>query len=194
MIRFFDIVISFFSLLILSPLLIIIAIWILLDSGWPILFRQTRVGKHGHHFVLFKFRSMTVAAESKGQLTVGADARITNAGRALRSSKLDELPQLWNVLKGEMSLVGPRPEVPKYVAQYSEGQLKVLNVQPGITDFASIEYRDENELLASAKDPEKKYLEEILPQKLELSMKYVNRRNAANYFRIIWLTIRKVFF
>ncbi|MDP4763241.1 MAG: sugar transferase, partial [Salibacteraceae bacterium] len=154
MTRFFDIFLSLLGLLVLSPILALLAFWILLDSKGGVFFKQTRVGKHGKHFQLLKLRSMRIDAEKSGQLTVGArDPRITNSGLFIRKYKLDEMPQLINVLKGEMSLVGPRPEVPKYVALYNEKQLRILNVKPGITDVASLAYFHENELLAASENP-----------------------------------------
>lgn len=190
MIRFLDIVFSFIGLLILSPLLIILGIWVRLDSNGPVLYRQVRVGLGGRDFKLLKFRSMRINADKAGLLTVGGrDSRITNAGYHLRKFKLDELPQLINVLVGDMSLVGPRPEVRKYVDMYSESQKKVLSVRPGITDMASIAYKKENELLAGSPDPEKTYIEEIMPEKLKLNLIYIENPGFLNYFRIIFKTI-----
>jgi len=169
--RLFDLLCAGLGLLILLPMLVLLALWIKLDSRGPIFFRQERVGRHGRPFLIHKFRSMQVDAPARGlQITVGADPRITRAGRFLRASKLDELPQLWDVLRGAMSLVGPRPEVPKYVALYPEELRRVvLSVRPGITDLASLEYRDESALLAAAADPEREYVEVVLPAKLALS-------------------------
>ncbi|MEP7164086.1 MAG: sugar transferase [Ferruginibacter sp.] len=190
MIRFFDIIISFLGLILLSPLLIIVAIWIKIDSGGPVLYRQIRVGLHGIDFELLKFRSMHIHADKAGLLTVGGrDSRITKAGYILRKYKIDELPQLFNVLSGEMSLVGPRPEVRKYVDLYNELQKKVLLVRPGITDMASIAYKKENELLAGSPDPERTYIEEVMPAKLKLNMIYIENPGLLNYFRIILKTI-----
>lgn len=190
MIRFLDIFFSFIGLIILSPLLIILAIWVRLDSNGPVLYRQVRVGLGGRDFKLLKFRSMRINADKAGLLTVGGrDSRITNAGYHLRKFKLDELPQLINVLVGDMSLVGPRPEVRKYVDMYSESQKKVLSVRPGITDMASIAYKKENELLAGSPDPEKTYIEEIMPEKLKLNLIYIENPGFLNYFRIIFKTI-----
>lgn len=190
MIRLFDIIFSFLGLVILSPLLIIVAIWIKIDSKGPVLYRQIRVGLNGIDFGLLKFRSMQLDADKAGLLTVGGrDSRITNAGYYLRKYKIDELPQLFNVLLGDMSLVGPRPEVRKYVDLYSELQKKVLLVKPGITDMASIAYKKENELLAKSPDPEKTYIEEVMPEKLKLNMIYIENRGLVNYFKIILKTI-----
>jgi lipopolysaccharide/colanic/teichoic acid biosynthesis glycosyltransferase len=190
MTRLFDIIFSFIGLILLSPFLIIIAIWIKLGSPGPVLYRQVRVGLNGIDFRLLKFRSMHIHADKVGLLTVGVrDNRITNAGYYLRKYKIDELPQLINVLLGDMSLVGPRPEVRKYVDLYSELQKKVLLVRPGITDMASIAYKKENELLARSPNPEKTYIEEIMPQKLKLNMIYMENPGLANYFKIIFKTI-----
>lgn len=192
MIRLFDLLFSFVGLILLSPFLFLIAVWISLDSPGGPFFLQERVGKGGETFGLLKFRSMRPQSESQGQLTIGADERITRVGRFLRKSKLDELPQLVNVLKGDMSIVGPRPEVPKYVEMYSEEQRRVLVVRPGMTDRASMKYMDENDLLGSSKDPEYTYIHEIMPAKLELSMPYVLKPSLSAYFSIILKTIGKI--
>ena len=194
MIRFFDLVLSFLGLVLLSPLFLVISIFILCDSKGGIFFLQKRVGKNNLDFRLIKFRTMLPGSDSQGGLTVGAsDPRITRAGFILRKFKLDELPQLVNVLKGEMSLVGPRPELPKYTALYTEEQKKVLTVRPGITDIASLEYFDENEILGRSTDPERTYIEQIMPAKLELNRKFLEDPRTGNYFRIIGMTIRKIF-
>lgn len=191
--RVFDIVVSFIGLVILSPLFIILAIVIVSDSKGPVFFKQTRVGRNGVLFKIYKFRTMIEDAEAKGmQLTVGDDSRITNVGAFLRKTKIDELPQLINVLKGEMSFVGPRPEVPKYVELYTEDQRQVLMVRPGITDLASIEYRNESALLATTDNPEKVYIEEIIPGKLELNRKYIVNMSLAIDMRIIMRTISAI--
>ncbi len=191
--RLFDIFFSSIGIIILSPILLFIGLWVLLDSPGGVFFRQVRVGKNGTNFRLFKFRSMRVGSEAKGQLTVGAaDSRITPSGLFIRKYKVDELPQLLNVLIGDMSLVGPRPEVPRYVAMYNAEQRRVLEVRPGITDFASIEYVNENELLAKAAEPEKMYIEEIMPAKLKLNMKYIQEQGLATDFSIIFNTLRKI--
>ncbi|MDP4934330.1 MAG: sugar transferase [Salibacteraceae bacterium] len=193
MTRFFDIFLSLLGLLVLSPRLALLAFWILLDSKGGVFFKQTRVGKHGKHFQLLKLRSMRIDAEKSGQLTVGArDPRITNSGLFIRKYKLDEMPQLINVLKGEMSLVGPRPEVPKYVALYNEKQLRILNVKPGITDVASLAYFHENELLAASENPEQTYIDEVMPAKLELNLAYINNPSLAAYFSVVFKTIAKI--
>lgn len=190
MIRFFDIVFSFTGLIILSPLLLIVAVWVKIDSKGPVLYRQIRVGLHNIDFRLLKFRSMRINADKAGLLTVGGrDSRITTAGYWLRKYKIDELPQLINVLKGDMSLVGPRPEVRKYVNIYTEAQKKVLMVRPGITDMASIAYKKENELLAGSPDPEKTYIDQVMPAKLKLNMVFIENPTLTNYFKIIFKTL-----
>jgi len=177
--RLFDLVAAGLGLVLLSPLLLGIALWIRLDSPGPALYRQERVGRFGRRFRIHKFRTMSQAGSNSAmQITVGADPRITPAGKVLRRIKLDELPQLWDVLVGDMSLVGPRPEVPKYVALYPDAlRDKVLSVRPGMTDRASIEYREENELLARATDPERTYIDVVMPAKLRYAAEYVDRRS-----------------
>ncbi|MBD79823.1 MAG: glycosyl transferase [Crocinitomicaceae bacterium] len=193
MIRLFDILLSFFGLLILLPFFLIIASIIKLDSSGPIFFTQLRVGRWNADFYLFKFRTMRPNAEKLGQLTVGGkDPRITEIGYVLRKYKLDELPQLINVFLGHMSLVGPRPEVRKYVSLYSKDQRKVLSVKPGVTDYASIEYSDENEILGGADDPEKLYIEKVMVEKLELNQKFISNPDLASYFTVILLTVKKI--
>ena len=192
--RLFDFVVSAFGLLILLPFFIVLAILIVLDSRGGIFYKQKRVGKDNRDFFLYKFRSMHTDADKKGLLTVGGrDPRITRIGYFIRKFKIDELSQLINVLKGDMSLVGPRPEVRKYVNLYTPEQLKVLHVKPGITDPASIAYFDENELLAKAKDPEKTYIEEIMPAKLKLNLEYIDRASLYYDLKIIIKTIGKIF-
>ena len=190
--RLFDIVMAGLALLLMSPLLIGIAAWIRLDSVGPVFFRQERVGRHGRPFRIHKFRTMVTDAERLGaQITVSGDPRITAAGRFLRRSKLDELPQLIDVLAGTMSLVGPRPEVPRYVAMYPTAlREKVLSVRPGITDPASIEFRDEGALLAAAADPEREYADVVLPAKLRFAADYVDHASLAYDLRLIALTLR----
>ncbi|HEX6361322.1 MAG TPA: sugar transferase [Albitalea sp.] len=190
--RLFDLVLAGLGLLVLAPLLIAIAAWIKLDSPGPVFFRQERVGRFGVPFRIHKFRTMTHAPARGGpQITVGADARITRAGAWLRRAKLDELPQLIDVLLGRMSLVGPRPEVPRYVAIYpAELRDKVLSVRPGITDFASIQFRDESALLARAADPEREYTEVVMPAKLRLAAEYVDRATLATDLRLIGRTLK----
>jgi lipopolysaccharide/colanic/teichoic acid biosynthesis glycosyltransferase len=193
LIRFFDLFFALLGMLVLSPFFLITSLIIVSDSRGGVFYRQVRVGKGGKPFRLYKFRSMHTGADRKGMITVGGrDPRITRVGGLLRKYKLDELPQLINVLRGEMSLVGPRPEVPRYVEMYSGGQRKVLEVKPGITDNASVEYADENELLGKAKDPEKEYVEVVMPRKIELNMHYINNPGLGNYFRILFRTFRRI--
>ena len=193
MIRFFDFILSLVGLVVLAPIFIVLAIWIKIDSTGPVFYKQVRVGQNGIDFGLFKFRSMVVDADKKGLITVGGrDPRITRSGYFIRKYKLDELPQLINVLVGDMSLVGPRPEVRKYVDLYTDEQQKVLSVKPGITDYASIEYMDENEILGKSTDPEKTYIEEIMPEKIKYNMKYINNKSLFEYFKIILLTVLKI--
>jgi lipopolysaccharide/colanic/teichoic acid biosynthesis glycosyltransferase len=191
--RLFDIVCSLMGVIILIPAFIVIFFLIIIDSKGGIFYRQIRVGKSNKDFILLKFRTMRTGSDKKGLLTVGAkDYRITGIGYTLRKYKLDELPQLFNVLFGEMSLVGPRPEVRKYVDMYTEEQKKVLIVKPGITDYASIEYSNENEILAKAEDPEKTYITEIMPHKLELNLKYINDQSFFTDVKIIFKTVAKI--
>lgn len=188
--RIFDIVASLGGLIILSPMLIIVAICIKLDSKGPVFFKQKRVGKNKKIFEIYKFRTMVTDAEKLGkQITVGNDSRITRVGKFIRKCKLDELPQLINVVKGEMSLVGPRPEVPRYVELYDEYQEQILLVQPGITDYASIEYRNENDILGNSSNPEETYIEEIMPTKIELNMKYIRNISLIEDIKLILATI-----
>jgi putative undecaprenyl-phosphate galactose phosphotransferase len=192
-IRFFDFILSLVGLVVLAPIFIVLVIWIKIDSKGPVFYKQVRVGQNGIDFGLFKFRSMVVDADKKGLITVGGrDPRITRSGYFIRKYKLDELPQLINVLLGDMSLVGPRPEVRKYVDLYTDEQQKVLSVKPGITDYASIEYMDENEVLGKSSDPEKTYIEEIMPEKIKYNMKYIQNKNVSEYFKIIFLTLLKI--
>jgi len=194
MIRIFDILISLLGLVVLSPVILIIILFIPLDSRGSIFFLQPRVGKNGKVFRLIKFRTMRKDAEQQGDLTVGTrDPRITRVGFFLRRYKLDEIPQLINVLKGDMSLVGPRPELRKYVEFYTEEQKKVLSVKPGITDYASIKYINENEILGNSSNPEKTYIEEILPAKIVLNMKFINNPTTGQYLRILLRTLVRVF-
>ncbi|MGP1625863.1 sugar transferase [Prevotella koreensis] len=193
MIRLFDILFSTIGLLILSPLFLIIYIIIIIESKGGGFYSQTRVGKNGIPFAIYKFRSMRTDADKHGLITVGGrDPRITRIGYYIRKYKIDELPQLWNVLVGDMSLVGPRPEVQKYVDLYTEEQRKVLSVRPGITDYASIEYVDENILLAKSDDPDRTYIEVVMPAKIKLNMKYINNKSLKEYFKIIFLTLAKI--
>ncbi|MGC9331571.1 MAG: sugar transferase [Bacteroidales bacterium] len=191
--RLFDIIFSLISLIVCSPVFIILGIAICLDSPGGIIFKQQRVGENGKLFSIYKFRSMRTGSDKKGQLTVGSDdRRITKTGRFIRKYKLDELPQLINVLIGNMSVVGPRPEVPKYVSMYTDEQRKVLQVKPGITDYASIEYSNENDLLASSTDPEKTYINEIMPDKLALNRKYIQEKNMITDIKILIKTVSRV--
>ena len=193
MIRFFDIIFSALGLVILAPVFLAICLKIRLGSKGGSFYIQERIGKDGKPFGLYKFRTMRIGADSEGLLTVGEhDQRITRIGYFLRKTKIDELPQLLNVLKGEMSLVGPRPEVRKYVELYTEEQRKVLSVRPGITDYASIEYVNENELLSQAEDPERTYIEKVMPDKIKLNMKYLEHYTLTEYFKIIFLTFKSL--
>ena len=194
MIRLLDITFSAVGLLLLSPLFLIIYILIRCESKGGGFYCQQRVGKDGRMFGLYKFRSMRTGSDKKGLITVGGhDSRITRMGYFIRKYKIDELPQLWNVLKGDMSLVGPRPEVKKYVDLYTEEQCRVLSVRPGITDYASIEYVDENEILGKADNPDRVYVEEIMPAKIKLNMRYIENRSLKEYFKIIGLTFINIF-
>lgn len=191
--RCFDIFFSLLGILLLLWLFLIIAIAIKCSSKGPVLFKQERVGMHGKTFKIWKFRSMIVDAEAKGmQITTDGDNRITKVGKFIRKTKIDELPQLFNVISGKMSIVGPRPEVPKYVAMYNDEQLRVLSVKPGITDLASIEFRNENDLLDGDEDPERKYIEEIMPAKLALNLKYIEKAGFFYDIGLIFKTIGKV--
>lgn len=172
--------------------MIIIAILIKLDSKGPVFFKQVRVTKNGREFKIFKYRTMRVGSDKYSQITVGKDSRITKVGDFLRKYKLDEIPQLINVLIGDMSLVGPRPEVPKYVALYTEEQREILKVRAGITDYASIEFSNENDILANETDPEKAYIEKIMPRKIELNKKYLSEISVMTDIKIILLTIKKI--
>lgn len=192
--RLFDILFSILGIIILSPFLLIISVIILFTSAGNAFYRQIRVGKNGKEFKLIKFRTMRKGADKSGQLTVGMrDSRITAIGYYLRKYKLDELPQLFNILAGQMSFVGPRPEVPKYVALYDAEQRKVLNVKPGITDYASIVYSEENELLTKAENPEDLYISKVMPAKLKLNMRYINEMSFVTDIKVILKTIRKIF-
>jgi len=194
--RIFDIIFSGLGLLILSPLFLVVAILIKIDSKGPIFFRQRRVGKNGKIFKIWKFRTMINKGWQKGPLITisDQDPRITHFGKFLRKYKLDELPQLINVLKGEMSLVGPRPEVPEYVALYTSEQKKVLSVKPGITDFASLKYINENEILSKTDNWEKSYINHIMPNKLNINLEYIKKKSLALDLIIILKTIQKIFF
>lgn len=192
--RIFDLIASSLGLLLLAPLLVLLAVWIKLDSSGPIFFRQERVGMGGRIFRIHKFRTMVTDAEKKGlQITVGADARVTKVGNWLRKYKLDELPQLLDVWLGQMSLVGPRPEVPQYVACYPDDLRPiVLSVRPGITDKASIEFKDENLILGQASDPNQAYVEKVLPIKLRYYVEYVQTRSLMGDVALILITIKAI--
>lgn len=191
--RLFDLSMSFIGLVILSPVFLIIALLIKLDSKGPVFFRQIRMGRYEEPFEILKFRTMVVDAEKKGkQITVGNDSRITRVGRFIRKSKLDELPQLINVFKGEMSFVGPRPEVPRYTEYYNKEQKKIFQIRPGITDYASIKYRNENDVLANSHDPEKTYIEEVMQDKLKINLAYLEKRSIFEDIVIILKTIMKI--
>ncbi|WP_413944575.1 sugar transferase [Bdellovibrio sp. HCB-162] len=193
--RIFDFALAIVGLVVLSPLFVLIAIWIKLDSPGPIFFRQTRVGLRGSTFRIHKFRTMRTDAEKNGpQLTVGRDVRVTHSGELLRKYKIDELPQLIDVLIGNMSFVGPRPEVPRYVAKYpAEIREKALSVRPGITDRASIEFKDENVILGTSSDPERDYVEKILPIKLKYHLEYIARASLLEDLKLIFLTLKEIF-
>lgn len=191
--RAFDLCAATLGVLLLSPLMLTIALWIRLDSTGPVLFRQVRVGRYGIPFDILKFRTMSAQADPQRLLTVGRDPRITRAGHVLRKYKLDELPQLFNVLNGTMSLVGPRPEVARYVACYPPRERElVLSVKPGVTDWASILYKDENAILGQAMDPEQAYIDTILPTKLAYYERYVHERSFWVDLRIIVRTLRAI--
>jgi len=191
--RLFDIICSLFGLIFLSPFLILISFTVALTSKGGVFYLQERVGKDGKSFNLFKFRTMFTGSDKKGLLTVGGrDPRVTGIGYYLRKYKLDELPQLLNVLFGRMSLVGPRPEVRKYVDLYTVEQRRVLDVKPGITDYASLEYFSENELLAKSSDPEQTYIKEIMPAKLELNKRYISEAGLVTDLKLIFRTLGKI--
>ncbi len=190
--RIFDIFFSVIGLMILLPLMLIIAVLIKLDSRGEIFFKQTRVTKNGREFKILKYRTMKVGSDKYSQITIGKDDRITKVGVFLRKYKLDEIPQLINVFVGDMSLVGPRPEVPKYVNMYTEEQKEILKVRAGITDYASIEFSNENDILANEADPEKVYIEKIMPKKIELNKKYLSEISVMTDIKIILLTIKKI--
>ncbi len=190
MIKFFDLLLSFLGLIFLSPFFILIALFIKLSSNGPVLYKQSRVGLNGAEFNVYKFRSMRMNSDKLGLITVGdRDSRVTEIGYFLRKYKLDELPQLINVLKGDMSLVGPRPDVKYYVDFYTDEQRKVLSIRPGITDWASIYYRNENVILGQSTDPEKDYIEKIMPEKLNYNLIYIQNYGVVEYFKIIIYTL-----
>jgi len=191
--RIFDIVVSLIILILFFPIGIIISLWILLESKGGVFYKQERIGKDGVPFKMFKFRSMRKDADKAGNLTVGMrDPRITRSGYFIRKYKLDEFPQFINVLKGDMSIVGPRPEVREYTDLYTDEQRKILSVKPGITDYASLEYFKENELLGQSADPHRTYIEEIMPAKIELNMKYIKDPGIVRDLKIMWKTFLKI--
>ena len=194
--RLFDIVMSGFGLIVLSPIFLVLAIWIKLDSKGPVFYRQIRVGRNNTDFRIFKFRSMRVGADKGSLVTIGGhDPRITRSGYFIRKFKLDELPQLINVFVGDMSLVGPRPEVRHYVDYWTPEQMHVLDVRPGITDPASIKFRNENELMEQAENPEKYYIEVIMQEKIKLYLEYVNHHSFLGdiglIFKTFWTIIKE---
>ena len=192
--RFLDVTLSILALITLSPLLVLFSLIIWLTSPGGVIYRQIRVGKDDRDFKLLKFRTMTANSDKQGLLTIGSrDPRITKFGYLLRKSKLDELPQLINIIRGDMSIVGPRPEVRKYVALYNEDQCKILSVRPGLTDYASLAYFNENDILTSAEDPEETYIKEIMPHKIELNLQYIKNQSTKEDLRIIGRTIALIF-
>ena len=191
--RTFDIGVSFVGLILLSPLMLLAALAIKLDSPGPIMFRQKRIGKGFHPFLIYKFRTMQEASGRRRSLTVGDDPRITPTGRLLRRTKIDEIPQLINVLKGDMSFVGPRPEVPEFVELFRSEYEEILKVRPGITDLASLKYRDEAAVLEQSENPEEEYLRRVLPDKINLSKEYIRRSSFFLDLTLILKTVRKLF-
>ena len=194
MIRTLDFLFSFLGLILLSPFFLLIALFIKISSSGPVIYNQSRIGLNGAEFSVYKFRTMRMNSDKLGLITVGGrDPRVTSIGYYLRKYKLDELPQLINVLTGDMSLVGPRPEVKKYVDLYTIDQKKVLSIRPGITDWASIYYRDENVILGQSSDPEKDYIEKVMPDKLKFNLIYIENFGFLEYFKIIFSTVRHIF-
>lgn len=193
MIRFFDIVFSAVGLIVLSPLFLALYLLIRIESKGGGFYSQERIGKDGIPFRLYKFRSMRTGADKKGLITIGdKDNRVTKVGYFIRKYKLDELPQLWNVLVGNMSLVGPRPEVKKYTDLYDAKQKKVLSVRPGITDWASIKYVDENKILGESTNPDETYVNIIMPNKIKLNMIYIHHKTVGEYFKILFTTFKEI--
>lgn len=191
--RLFDILSSGIGLVVLSPLFAVLAIWIKADSRGPVFYRQVRVGRGNKDFRLYKFRSMRPDSDKLGLITVGGhDPRVTRSGYYIRKYKLDELPQLINVFVGDMSIVGPRPEVRKYVDMYTPGQMRVLSVRPGITSLASIRYRNENEILAASDDPDRCYIEQVMPDKLAIDLEYVDRATLWDDICLIFSTFKEI--
>lgn len=195
MIRLIDIIFSTLGILILMPFFILVSLIIKFNSKGPLIYKQSRVGIYNSNFNVYKFRTMHINSDRLGLLTVGGrDPRITSVGYYLRKYKLDELPQLFNVLIGDMSIVGPRPEVRKYVDMYTLEQKRVLSIRPGITDWASIQYRDENIILEKATDPEKDYVNIIIPDKIKYNLIYIEKYNVLEYLKIIFMTVWKIIF
>ena len=191
--RTFDVVASGLGLIVLSPLFVVLAIWIKADSKGPVFYRQVRVGRHNRDFRLYKFRSMRPDSDKKGLITVGGhDPRVTRSGYYIRKYKLDELPQLITVFLGDMSLVGPRPEVRKYVDMYTPEQMRVLDVRPGITSLASIRYRNENDILAKASDPDRAYVTQVMPDKIAIDLEYVPKASLLTDIRLIFMTFKEI--
>lgn len=191
--RLFDIVASGLGLIVLSPVFAVLAVWIKVDSKGPVFYRQTRVGRNNKDFRLFKFRSMRPDSDKLGLITVGGhDPRVTRSGYYIRKYKIDEFPQLINVFRGDMSLVGPRPEVRKYVDMYTPEQMRVLSVRPGITSLASIRYRNENDILAASDDPDRCYVEHVMPDKLSIDLEYVEQATLWNDIKLIFSTIKEI--
>ncbi|WP_069660292.1 sugar transferase [Arcticibacter eurypsychrophilus] len=193
--RIFDVLVSLLGIILLIPLFLLVSICIMINSKGGVLYRQTRIGRNSAAFSLLKFRTMRIGADQTGELTIGfRDSRITPCGYFLRKYKIDELPQLFNILTGEMSFVGPRPEVSKYVNLYNLQQQRVLSVKPGITDWASITYINENQLLATSANPETFYIEQVIPDKIKQNLKYVDHHNLWIDMKIILLTIKNIVF
>lgn len=190
--RLLDFFLAFCGFLLLFPFLIIISLLIAMDSRGSVIYKQRRVGRQNRDFTILKFRTMKINSDKEGLLTIGSDERITAIGKWMRKYKIDEIPQLINILKGEMSIVGPRPEVRKYVDLYSEEEKRVLSVRPGLTDYASILYMNESEILAESENPEQKYMEEIMPHKLKLNLKYIDNQSIILDLRIIFSTIGRI--
>jgi lipopolysaccharide/colanic/teichoic acid biosynthesis glycosyltransferase len=191
--RCFDVFVAATGLVLLSPVLLICAVLVKVSSAGPVLFSQTRVGKGGRVFRILKFRTMCAGAEAKGPgITASGDRRVSTVGRVLRRTKLDELPQLWNVLKGDMSLVGPRPELPQYVQRYDAQQRTVLAIRPGITDPASIAYRYEEDMLAAVDDPERHYCDVIVPAKLRMNLRYLEKISLSSDLRLMLQTLHVI--
>lgn len=194
MTRLIDVIASALALMIFSPVLLISSFFIILEDGWPIIFKQERVGIGAKFFVLYKLRSMRNRKEVGMTITVGdRDPRVLRVGGVIRKYKIDEIPQFWNVIIGDMSIVGPRPEVKRYTDLYDEKQMEVLNVRPGITDFASVYFRNENKILECQSDPEKYYIEYLMPAKIELNQRYIDNPSLKSYFLVLWLTIKAIF-